>query len=272
IGMLVDSAGTVTESDENNNGNTGDALDRDTVLVPPDLFGDFFDAVPASALPGDTFNVNYQLRNGGTGPTAQFHTDFYLSNDATITGGDLKLGSGVDTTLAAAANTGHQPYSVTLPDRNHAFWNSVTTGNFYIGMITDTGNTVVEWNESNNSSRAVGQDLDSVVLPPIDLVGDFFDVPGAIASGATINATYKVRNTGGGLPAVFHLSFYLSSNSTITDTDTLLATGVDITLGANATTSLLTQSLTLPGGLSNGPFYIGMIVDSGKVVLETSET
>src|SRR4051812_48966855 len=128
IGMLVDTGSTVTESDENNNGNTGNALDFDTVLVPPDVFGDFFDAVPASALPGDTFNVSYQLHNGGTGPTAPFQTDFYLSSEATMPAADMKLGNGVDTTLAAAATTGHQPYSVTLPDRNHAFWNTVTTG------------------------------------------------------------------------------------------------------------------------------------------------
>src|SRR5438105_13682034 len=76
-----------------------------------DLAGGFFDA-QASAGPGSNIDVTYQVNNTGGPDTPSFHVDFYLSANATIGGGDTKLGSGTDLTLAADSNTGHLTQSL----------------------------------------------------------------------------------------------------------------------------------------------------------------
>src|SRR5882672_3078602 len=119
----------------------------ETRALLADLFGSFLDA-PAAAAPGSTIDVNYEITNGGPEDTASFHVDFYLSANSTIGGTDKLLG-GADLALAGSSNTGHLPKSLTLPAANDPFWQSISGGTYYIGMLVDTNNTVIETNENN---------------------------------------------------------------------------------------------------------------------------
>src|SRR5438046_1290081 len=123
----------------------------ETRALLSDLFGSFLDA-PAAAAPGSTIDVNYEITNGGPENTPDFHVNWYLSANATISGSDTLLG-GADLAVAGNSSTGHLPKSLTLPAANDPFWQSISGGNFYIGMLIDTTNTVDETSESNNSNR-----------------------------------------------------------------------------------------------------------------------
>src|ERR1051325_902749 len=196
-----------------------------------DLAGSFFDA-PSPTGPGSTINVTYQVSNTGGPDTPSFHVDFYLSNNQAIGGGDIKLGTGADLTVAADSNSGHQTKSVTLPAANDPFWATTTGGSYYLGMIIDTGNTVSETDENNNANHGDGLDRKSVALPP-DIFGDFFDVPDAATNpGSTFNVTYQLHNSGTGPTAQFHTDFYLSNDATITGSDLKLGNGADTTLAS----------------------------------------
>ena len=68
---------------------------------------------------------------------------FYLSTDATITSSDIKVADKAVTTLAAG---GSQTVSVT-----YTLPTSLAAGKYYVGAIADSGNVVVESNETNNA-------------------------------------------------------------------------------------------------------------------------
>src|SRR5258705_6415976 len=122
----------VAETDENSNANRGKGVDRNVLVLTPtmDVFGDFFDA-PAGAGPGANIGVTYQIRNSGTAATPDFHVNWYLSSDSTISGADILL-SGIDTSVAANTSTGHQAKSLTLPGPSDSFWQGLTNQTYYI--------------------------------------------------------------------------------------------------------------------------------------------
>src|SRR6266850_4177689 len=213
-----------------------------------DLFGSFLDA-PVSAAPGSTIDVNYEISNGGPEDTASFHVGWYLSANPTISGTDTLLG-GADLALLGNASTGHVPKSLTLPGPNDPFWQSITGGTYYIGMIIDTNNTVLETNENNNANGGQGLDRDSLILPP-DLFGSFFDAPASASPGGSVNVFYEITNGGAATTPAFHVDWYLSSDSTISGADILLG-GADTTVAGFSSTGHVSKSLTLPG--PNDPF------------------
>src|SRR4051812_44731573 len=102
----------------------------ETRVLLSDLLGSFMDA-PASAGPGSTIDVNYQVNNNGGPDTPSFRVNFYLSANSTIGGTDTLVG-GSDLTLTADSNTGHLTKSLTLPAANDPFWASVSGGSYFI--------------------------------------------------------------------------------------------------------------------------------------------
>jgi hypothetical protein len=138
-----------------------------TVSVLSDLSASFLDVVQEPLTAGDNFNVNFQIKNTGTGATGTFRIGFYLSTDSTITTGDRLLGSSNIISLAASANTGVLSTTLSLPDEFATVWAGSQT--YYIGMVVDSLNGVAESNESNNANQGNAIDWDDVfvTVPPL---------------------------------------------------------------------------------------------------------
>jgi Bacterial pre-peptidase C-terminal domain/CARDB len=258
-----------------------------------------------SIIVGQKFKVNFNVQNTGTGSSSNisspFNVAFYISKDATIDTSDYQLHLGSNSavvgdytiaSLNAGASTGTLTQTLILPPANNPFWD--TAGTYYIGMIVDSGDAIGETSETNNSN--LGLDVDfattSVILQDIDLVGVTSGFNLKTLSNTTMTkgfagqqftADFQIQNTGmTDTNAAFTVAFYISTDSQIDAADKLLGT-YDITdfssLIAGGNTGTLTKSLTLPpigdafwNGVLSADYYIGMLIDSGDTVFETTET
>ena len=94
--------------------------------------------------------------------------------------------------------------------------------------------------------------------------------PGSIARGnlLTINAT--VKNIGIGNSTRSHLSFYLSSTTTITNGTSVGCVSVE-PLAASASSESKQISIPIPTALTPGTYYVGWVVDPYNEVVESDE-
>ncbi|MEQ9236598.1 CARDB domain-containing protein, partial [Coleofasciculus sp. E2-BRE-01] len=248
IGMLVDSGADVTETNETNNSNVGFLYDYDDVVINntqlADLWGWDFNVNPEPLDADDSFDIDFDITNTG-GSAGAFDVSFYLSSNNTISTMDHLLGS---TTINGLAGNSTDSFtkSLNLPGVNDSFWNG--DGTYYIGMMVDSGADVTETNETNNSNFGFLFDYDDVVINNTqlaDLSGSDFNVtPQLLDAGDSFDIDFDITNTGSSA-GDFDVSFYLSSDNTISTTDYLLYSGMINGLAGNSTDSF-TANLNLP--------------------------
>ena len=235
IGMVVDSRDNVSETDESNNRNRGEGIDRDAVSISgtqkADLRGwDCY--APTSAYWGDTITVQGQVRNDAAGSAGSFTQKFYLSADTTWgDADDYYLGSYSHGSLAGSTYGPDFNVNLTLPGGPpHAEY--PTRGTYYIGMKTDANGSVSESNETNNGPGSYSKeyDWDDLVLGPrgnVELtlyrISDTSGTantsnPGATKAlfvrGETVRVTLKADNTNQFVPVKTVLNIRNPDNST----------------------------------------------------------
>ncbi|MBE9067062.1 hypothetical protein IQ260_10385, partial [Leptolyngbya cf. ectocarpi LEGE 11479] len=284
VGMIIDSANTVTESNEGNNRNQGQLIDFDTLVVngttAADLVGSSSNVVQEPLTAGATFDFDYVVQNlGGISTGQPIKVSFYLSSNATISSADYFLGEATVGNLAAGASTAALSKQLTLPQPGDPFWTG--NGTYHIGMIVDSGNVVAEANETNNRNRGDLIDRDAVLITGTQKADLLATLGNVILepqnAGSTFTFEFDISNQGGLATGAFDVQFYLSSNSTISTSDQLLGTTTLSSLSANSSTGTLTVDLTLPGindsfWQGDGTYYVGTLIDSGNAVDESNET
>jgi CARDB/Bacterial pre-peptidase C-terminal domain/Calx-beta domain/FG-GAP-like repeat len=180
-------------------GDTSYQLGLSASTTTPDLSALSFDA-EEPLVAGRSFSVNTRVQNTGSGNAEGFRVGYYLSNDSNITTGDRLLGTATVASLAANSNAAFST-TLNLPASNDPFW----SGNrpYYIGVIVDDTQQVVEANETNNSNRGEGFDADvvdiTVNLPQLPVVTvTALDAAGAeVAAGNPGNpAEFSFTRTG----------------------------------------------------------------------------
>lgn len=83
---------------------------------------------------------------------------------------------------------------------------------------------------------------------------------GAHKAGEDVRVVTQLKNNSAVDSGAFEVKFYVSTDSTVTTSDTLVGTQQvsDITAGGSLS---LDENINLPGGLSAGDYYIGAILD-----------
>ena len=254
IGVIADQPGTVGELSETNNVSPAVAI-----TIGSDLK---FGATPTVTLSGSALAFTYRVDNGGATSAAASTTGIYLSTDNVITADDTLLGTD-DVAALLAGGSSTRTGSVALP--------SLGPGTYYVGFITDRANAIGELNETNNVSAPVAitiadpvvSDLDVTSKPALKIVW--------AAAGGSFKLTYDITNHGtvGTTPAS-HAGIYLSTDSTITSADRLIA--VDDVAGLlSGATSSEGGTFVMPGNVAAGNYYIGVIADYDNAVKETDE-
>ncbi len=212
----------------------------------PDLVVDT-PTVSANALVGgDRFTLNATVRNQGSGTSGSTTLRYYQSADAAITSADTSVGTDSVSRLDASA-TGLESINLTVPS---------TPGTYYYGACVDA---LADENDStNNCSTAVAVNVDAAPAP--DLAVDTLTVSDSAPAGGdrfTLNAT--IRNQGSGSSGSTILSYYRSSDSTITSADTPLGTDYVSRLDASASSP---ESIRLTAPSAAGVYYYGACIDS----------
>ena len=147
IGVIVDGANAIDESDEGNN-----VLSDGTVNVADgiDLVVSGVTVPPTAAL-GENINIDLVITNqGGADLQGSTNWHIYLSTDSTITTADRWLHFGYSTDLAAGESH--------ADSRAKALPTDIAPGQYYIGVIVDRWDAVDESNETNNTG-AVAIDI-----------------------------------------------------------------------------------------------------------------
>ncbi len=90
-----------------------------------------------------SIQVSSEIRNQGLVDSGSFTAQYYLSTDATITDADVALGEPFQVSNLSAMST--------LTDSRRLAVPAVTAGDYYIGLILDTNNVVLEADETNNA-------------------------------------------------------------------------------------------------------------------------
>jgi len=183
-------------------------------------------------------------------------TQFYLSANTALDGGDTPLGSRNVPGLAAGA-TSVGSTTVTLPA-------DMATGTLYLLSQADSTNTNAETVETNNVVAT------AVKIGP-DLVISAVNGSAVAAAGGIVSVTDTTKNQGGGTASASATRYFLSTNITLDAGDTALGSRAVPPLAPGATSSQ-TSTLTLPPGLAAGTYYIVVEADADAVVPESAET
>ena len=196
---------------------------------------------------GESFTINAEVHNQGTGPAASTTLRYYRSTNSTISTSDTPIGTDhVDPVAVSGTRT--ETMSRTAPS---------STGTYYYGVCVDS--VAGESNTQNNCSEGIS----AIVLErgSPDLVASVTSVGdgGVLYAGESFTINAEVHNQGTGPAASTTLRYYRSTNSTISTSDTPIGTDhVDPVAVSGTRTE--TMSRTAPS--STGTYYYGVCVDS----------
>jgi subtilase family serine protease len=245
----ADAEDVLDESNESNNG-----MSRSTVIGPDLTITSL--TVPGNGGADSTIVVNDTVKNQGGGAAPATVTRFYLSTNSAIDGTDTTLGSRNVAALDAGA-TSTAATTLTIPL-------STPPGTYYIVAQTDADGTVAETSETNNTNA-------KTIVIGGDLTISALTVPTKGSPSSTITVTDTTSNTGGGMAAASVTRFYLSANSLLDATDTLLTGSHAVPDLATGATHTASTSVTLPA-VTPGTYYIIAKADDDNVVVESRET
>jgi subtilase family serine protease len=212
--------------------------------------------VPSSVGAGQSITVTDVTKNQGGGPAEASTTQFYLSTNSTVDGLDTLIGSRSVPAIAAGASSSAST-TITIPA-------GTAVGTMYLIAMADGEDVVIETSETNNTYARF------IKIGP-DLRITFFSVPSTSGPGQSITVTDITKNEGGGPVNPSTTQFYLSKNSIVDATDTLLGSRSIPALAAGASSSGST-AITIPEGTIAGNWYIVAMADGEEVIVEVYET
>jgi len=258
-GYILDVNTDVDESSETNNVRTcGQVTIQDDL---PDIVADDIDTSSSSAVMGDTITVNYRIENDGTDYTGSFYWELYLSTDRTITTNDVYVDEFSRSSISPGSYASGYQYSVQIPT-------GISPGYYYLGMIADSRSSVTELDETNN---VVADSYRIDIEEPADLVVDSVSGPNSGNTGQQASLSWRIDNDGDDSSGWFYWKAYISTDRTITTSDTQFGSTQQASSinGGSYRTGTLTDYI--PSGLSTGTYYWGIIVDTTARVTEGDE-
>jgi subtilase family serine protease len=272
----MDSGGEVTEAFEINNmfGQPIHVVTTPTLSAGVDLKNvDFFlDVEDPNALTwGETYEIDADVYNIGDANATAFDVLIALSADQVYDGGDtdlktLNISAGLNSTELSLNTT-----TITLPTPG-----TIGDGNYYLLMISDSGDVFTEANETDNLI-----DIPIAVGSPVDLVADEIGLPGSLDLkwGQAYEFAADAKNVGNTDAGAFDMVLAISPDQNYDPgTDQVLAT-VNVSGVLAGEDTINDAAVTLPnageifGGhtYADGDYYLILVVDNGDAVTEALE-
>jgi subtilase family serine protease len=231
----------------------------------PDLIISALSSNATAITPGKTFLLSNTVTNQASGSAGSSVAAFHLSTNTTYGDGDdipFTLTRTVGPLAAGASSSASNTLIVPA---------TAPQGTYYICAKADSGNTVTETNESNNTLCTAG----TIQITQPDLI--MTDVaPNALTvnQGGTLSVDDTVLNQGSvPTPIGFRVGFHLSGNNIYGDGDDLviITNRVVAALGAGAS-SAGTTGLLIPSTTPPGVYFVCAMADSLAQVAEADET
>ncbi len=230
-------------SGEDSTGNNCSDAVQVKVVERPDLVVEQLSVSNSSPDAGASFTLSATVRNRGSSSSVSTTLRYYHSTDSTITSDDTQMGMDLVGGLAAAG-TRNQSISLNAPS---------SAGTYYYGACVEPVSG--ENSTGNNCSDAVQV---KVVERP-DLVVQQLSVSNSSPdAGASFTLSATVRNGGDGSSGSTTLTYYRSTDSTITLSDTKVGTD---SVGGLAASGTSNESIELTAPSSAGTYYYGACVE-----------
>ena len=228
-----------------------------------DLFVSNIGSALSNFYRGQNVDFNVTVQNQGDTTANSIDIDLYLSTDAQIDSSDYLLDSANLTQLVAGDSA-----SVTV---NALI--DMPTGNYYLGAIADSANTVTESNENNNVT--VGSQVTALLSPKAEQVVTTLSVPSQIGLQGKFRVSATLSNLGSASAIGVgnghsYWAIYLSNDENITTSDHLMTTGSADSQAPDSSINF-TRTLNLPSSYGTGPLYVGIITDYLDSVPEMDE-
>ncbi|MBN1846809.1 MAG: choice-of-anchor D domain-containing protein, partial [Sedimentisphaerales bacterium] len=214
---------------------------------------------------GEHVPLALQLYNDGDTDAGAFDVTLALSTDALFDAGDTAVETWTIDGLASDEVAKIDLFA-NLPEAG-----ALTDGTYYLVVQLDSGEGIVEADESNN---AIATDSVTISLSSgIDLVPNLFalESPGAIYWGATLDVLTQIRNAGDTTSATdCTVTVYLSQADHLDGNEIELDSFTAAAL-AGGTVSEHARSVTLPASGTDGNYFLMLMVDSADAVAENDE-
>ena len=239
----------------------------------PDLIVQSPSVSAVMLTPGQEFTLNATVHNQGDGQAAATTLHYYRSNNATITSSDTEVGTDEIGTLDASA-TSAKSIALTAPTSV-----SAEVGIYYGACVASVRG---ESNTDNNCSPAVeitvsgqeateesdetpededdGAEEESSETEEGDMIVSASVNDNILTTGQAFILRARVQNQGTDEFQDLVLSYYRSSDATISTQDMLLGTDEVGSLAASSTSG--DESISLTASSTSGTYYYGACVAS----------
>ncbi len=217
---------------------------------------------PGAVSAGAPFEVYCDVRNIGTTTTLPFLVTFYASTDQNITPDDRPIGAVYVPAL--------EPFTYVTCRWQGAFPGNIPLGNYYVGWIIDSTNSVVEISETNNTAFLPAL-LTVGTAPNLNFVWADFNpaAPVQMAPGDPLWLAAHIQNTGGTPARPFWLEFWGSRTGGLTVSYFLANSARPGPINPGA---IHPYSASLPlYGLPDGPYTVVIMADRPNEVAESNE-
>ena len=220
----------------------------------PDLVVDTPTVSESAPAAGARFTLNATVRNQGNGLSDSTTLRYYRSTDSTIKNGDMEVGNDFVFRLEGSGS-GDEWISLTAPS---------DPGTYYYGACVDEVSD--ELDTANNCSSASSVTVGAAPAP--DLVVGPLNLGGSIPlAGKSFLLNGGAENQGDAPSASTTLRYYLSTDTTITTSDTEIGTASVNPLGPSGGYRAGIRP-TAPS--TPGTYYYGACVDSVSGELDTT--
>ncbi|GGK57354.1 hypothetical protein GCM10011405_01820 [Rufibacter glacialis] len=232
--------------------------------VTPAIDLSIFSGYPSSNTlsSGTSFSTTGFIVNTGTTSSASSNIGYYLSPNSTLEATDLYLGRSTGGLLTSQSSSKHD-FTLSLPS-------TVTAGSYQLLFVADPTNDVQETDETNNV-RAAAITVTSANTIDLSVTARTLSAT-SVVTGASVNATATLSNTGNTASPKSAVGFYLSTNTTWEPTDVLLVSKQTASTLAASGSEVLDASLTIPSSTVAGNYYILFVPDPENHIAETNET
>lgn len=214
-------------------------------------------------------SAEVSMRNFGTATSGAFNYRLYLSEDtlfdppsADAGVADVEIVTGAQPpgpfTLAPNATVTHATTGVAPRP---------TAGTFYVIVVVDEANTVVETNEVNNVLAT-----STPYFAGVDLVAEEVSGPPSAGPGDPVTVSYAITNQGFDPAGVVPFKIYLSADTVFSMDDREVYAGTRAVQGGENVLAQVT--FTLPSTVPAEDYYLLLQLDDGPnagVVVEVSD-
>ncbi len=189
--VVPNGLGSLPETDQEDNAGASNQATDVQLTPPPDLQVTAIVRPGITAFSGQFYDFSWTVTNKGTGPMRVDHwwDNLYISPDrSTDLTNAIKLTSAVNGPLLEVGKEGKRGVNVRIPNG--------LSGKYYLIVQTDVQGDVYEHSNEDNNIM-VGDEINLVLTPPIDMIPVSMQIQETAASFDQIPVKWRVINDGG---------------------------------------------------------------------------